>query len=244
MRKLHIVMPMGGLGSRFSDAGFTLPKPLIPVCGIPMFMKAITSVDEINAEKRITAIIRQEHQQSFHLADHLRAYLPSCSIIIIPELTRGALETAAAAEPEIENEAGILLLDCDLWFRSNQYNHLVESSLDGAPESYDGVLTYFHSKNPRYSYAKLSDNQVVETAEKRQISTNALVGAYFFRNKKMFFDTARRELQKTLPEGSDEYYSAPLYNRLIKQGFRIGAASIDEYYSFGTPQELRMFETR
>ena len=33
---LNIVLPMAGRGSRFANAGYTLPKPLIPVHGVPM----------------------------------------------------------------------------------------------------------------------------------------------------------------------------------------------------------------
>ena len=35
-----MVMPMAGLGKRFSDEGFEIPKPLIDVSGSPMFLQA------------------------------------------------------------------------------------------------------------------------------------------------------------------------------------------------------------
>ncbi len=35
---LNIVLPMAGRGSRFANAGYTLPKPLIPVHGVPMIV--------------------------------------------------------------------------------------------------------------------------------------------------------------------------------------------------------------
>ena len=44
MRTLHIIMPMAGEGSRFLKEGWTTPKPLIMLNGIPLFKHAINSV--------------------------------------------------------------------------------------------------------------------------------------------------------------------------------------------------------
>ena len=44
MRNLHIIMPMAGEGSRFRNAGWTTPKPLIELNGKPLFVRAIESV--------------------------------------------------------------------------------------------------------------------------------------------------------------------------------------------------------
>ena len=44
MRPLHIIMPMAGEGSRFARAGWTTPKPLIELRGVPLFQRAISSV--------------------------------------------------------------------------------------------------------------------------------------------------------------------------------------------------------
>jgi len=43
MRPLHIIMPMAGEGSRFVKEGWTTPKPLIELKGIPLFKIGIMS---------------------------------------------------------------------------------------------------------------------------------------------------------------------------------------------------------
>ena len=40
---MNIVIPMVGLGKRFSDAGFTLPKPLIQVIGKAIVQHSVES---------------------------------------------------------------------------------------------------------------------------------------------------------------------------------------------------------
>lgn len=244
MRDLHIIMPMGGLGSRFTKAGFTLPKPLISVDNMPMFMKALSSLNEINTTKRITTIIRKEHQIEFKLADRIQSHLPACNVIIIDKLTRGALETALFAKEHVKESEGVLLLDCDLWFQSTKYTKLIEESLENLANSYDGILTYFQEVNPRYSYVEIKDERALRTAEKQKISTNALVGSYFFKNKKTFFNQAELAIKEGAFNELTEYYTAPLYNNLIKNNLVIGTAAIDQYYSFGTPEELERYENR
>jgi len=41
---MNVLIPMAGAGSRFIDAGYDLPKPLIDVCGKPMIGRVIDSL--------------------------------------------------------------------------------------------------------------------------------------------------------------------------------------------------------
>ncbi|PJE65017.1 hypothetical protein COU91_03860, partial [Candidatus Saccharibacteria bacterium CG10_big_fil_rev_8_21_14_0_10_47_8] len=88
---------MAGLGSRFAKAGFDLPKPLIKVNGQPMFLKALSSIESIKAKRDYFFVIRQEHVDTQKLNKLIKQALPGANIITIPEMTRGAAETALAA---------------------------------------------------------------------------------------------------------------------------------------------------
>ena len=54
-------MPMAGEGSRFRDAGWTTPKPLIELKGKPLFLRAIESVKVPGTEMKYSFIVRKEH---------------------------------------------------------------------------------------------------------------------------------------------------------------------------------------
>ena len=41
---MNIVIPMAGLGSRFTNAGYTIPKPLIDIEGKPMIQQAVETL--------------------------------------------------------------------------------------------------------------------------------------------------------------------------------------------------------
>ena len=231
-------MPMAGLGSRFANAGYNTPKPLIPVDGVPMFRKALTSVADIDAEKSFHFVIRQEHVAAQQLDRLIHEALPEANITVLPTMTRGAAETALAAQDSLQVNAGLIVMDCDLWFRSAGYNRMVQDSLMDKNDISGGLLT-FTSDNPRYSYAKFgTDGIVSETAEKRVISNHAITGAYYFARASDFIMAAQQLLTQQLSEASPEYYLSLLYNVLIQQGKKIQATTVDEFASFGTPEEL------
>ena len=108
-------------------------------------------------------------------------------------------------------------------------------------QSEGGALVSFESNEPRYSYAALGeDGYVTRTAEKEVISNHALCGAYFFSTGKRFKQIAYQLLNE--PEfKKPEYYVSLLYNYLLADGEKVQLAPMEEYYSYGTPEELKRY---
>ncbi|MFP2907292.1 NTP transferase domain-containing protein [Pyxidicoccus sp. 3LFB2] len=244
MRPLHVLLPMAGLGSRFADAGFTTPKPLIPVDGIPMVLKALSSLSDWGLDVVHTAVVRRPHEEEFRLATLLREAVPGMHVEILEEMTRGAVETALAASGRMTGERGLLVMDCDLWFDSPAYRDLVRGALTGQDASLAGGLLTFPSQLPRYSYAKCEGDTVVRTAEKVVISDRAIMGAYFFATERHFLTAGRHLMDRPITEGMREYYLSLLYNILLESGGTVRAAKTSRYASFGTPEELRQYEAQ
>jgi len=106
------------------------------------------------------------------------------------------------------------------------------------------MVVSFKSINPRYSYAKIDENNyVVETAEKIVISDNALTGSYYFSNKKVFEKSAKKLIldYETGKLNAKEVYLSLLYNNIIKDNGKIKLYTLDKYNSFGTPEELQIY---
>ena len=239
MRNLHIIMPMAGEGSRFLNEGVTTPKPLILAKHIPFFLRAINSLNNIKASRKYSLIVRQEHIDKYEIDKKMRTYFPEANIISVKKTTRGAVETCMLAKDYMEEDEGILVLDCDLEFKSTQFDELINESLSKPINQVDGgTLVSFRSDNPRYSYALTNtQNMVVQTAEKEVISAYALAGAYFFSRAESFLSAAQFLLAKEKID-KPEYYVSLLYNTLIQNGETVRLSHTDEYYSFGTPEEL------
>lgn len=242
MRPLHIIMPMAGEGSRFARAGWTTPKPLIELRGVPLFQRAISSVAIEGVEMKYSFIVRQEHIDKQHVDRLIKEKQPEANVFSVLKTTRGAVETCLVAESAIDDEDAVVVMDCDLEFRSVRYNELVAEALAlKADEADGGALVSFESDNPRYSYAKIDETgRVLRTAEKEPISTHALCGAYFFGSGKDFKRIAHQLLEDGT-HGKAEFYVSLLYNYLLAEGKVVRLASMEEYYSYGTPEELLLF---
>lgn len=242
MRPLHIIMPMAGEGSRFAKAGWTTPKPLIELRGVPLFQRAIGSVALPDVKMKYSFIVRQEHIDKQHIDQLIQNILPEAQIFSVLKTTRGAVETCLVAETAIDDDDAIVVMDCDLEFRSKGYNELVKEALSlPASEADGGALVSFESVNPRYSYALVDeDGRVLRTAEKEPISNHALCGAYFFGSGKDFKRIAHQLLYDGT-HGKAEFYVSLLYNYLLTEGKVVRLATMEEYYSYGTPEELKNY---
>lgn len=242
MRPLHVIMPMAGEGSRFLKEGWETPKPLIKLKGIPLFIRAIGCVAIEGAPIKYSFIVRKEHIDKYAIDAQIKATLPEANVFYVEKTTRGAVETCLIAESAISEDDSIVVMDCDLEFRSARYIEGIKAILEQPIDKVNGgILVSFESTEPRYSYAEVDDNMVVKrTAEKEVISNHALCGAYFFSTAKGFLNAAHKLLEEPF-FAKPEYYVSLLYNYLLADGETVRLATMEEYYSYGTPEELRRY---
>jgi len=233
-------MPMAGEGSRFRNAGWTTPKPLIELKGKPLFVRAIESVKVDGAPMKYSLIVRQEHIDEYGIDKGIHEILPDAMIYSVEKTTRGAVETCLIAEEGIADDDAVVVMDCDLEFCSESYKRIIEEALkDG--NATGGALVSFDSDEPKYSYAELDENgNVVRTAEKEVISNHALCGAYFFASGKEFKEVAHKLLNEPVML-KPEFYVSLLYNYLLAKGDTVKLATMEDYRSYGTPEELKRY---
>lgn len=233
---------MAGEGSRFLKEGWTTPKPLIELNGQPLFKHAISSVTDKDIQMKYSFIVRQEHIDKYQIDKGVRLFLPEANLFSVVKTTRGAVETCLIAENAIADDDAVIVMDCDLEFRSKKFMEIIKQILNKPiEEATGGALVSFESNEPRYSYAALGeDGFVARTAEKEVISNHALCGAYFFASGRRFKQIAHLLLAEpafTKPE----YYVSLLFNYLLKDGEKVWLAPMEEYYSYGTPEELKRY---
>ena len=240
MADIQILFPMGGLGSRFSNVGIETPKPLIEVDGVPMILKAVSSFARLPQDRlQLLFVVRAEHNAQYDLQNKITAVCPNAKFQVLDHNTKGAVETCMMADPLIDRTKPIVVMDCDLYFQSKAYE---EALVAMAEEGLAGLLLYFKSKAPRYSFAELdAEHRVVRTAEKIPISENALIGAYGFGSGEIFLNAGKKLLERNISAEMKEYYLSLLYNILLSDGLTVKAVPMDEYHSFGTPEELELY---
>jgi len=235
-------MPMAGEGSRFLKEGWTTPKPLIELNGQPLFKHAISSVTDKDIQMKYSFIVRQEHIDKHQIDKGIKSFLPEANLFSVVKTTRGAVETCLIAESTIADDDAVIIMDCDLEFRSKKFIEIIKLILyKPIEEATGGALVSFESNEPRYSYAAIGeDGFVIRTAEKEVISNHALCGAYFFASGRRFKQIAHLLLAEPV-FAKPEYYVSLLFNYLLKDGEKVWLAPMEEYYSYGTPEELKRY---
>ena len=233
MKKINLLIPIAGKGSRFLDQGYVLPKQLL-FAGKKQCMDwslGSFNLDDFN----LIFIIRDEHIYNFSYDKILKSkYGPEVTVVSLKEITRGSVESCLAAESWIDNDIPLTIFTMDVMFNP------VVSKLTFDNQS-DGALLTFKSNSPAYSYAQIEGELVTKTAEKEVISNNAIVGVYHFNKGSDFVRYAKIMIEMNLVT-KGEFYLAPLYNLMIKDKKRIKVSTIEEMHLFGTPEELSFFE--
>jgi HAD superfamily hydrolase (TIGR01509 family) len=233
-KKLNVLIPMAGAGSRFEKAGYTFPKPLIEVNGKPMIQVV---VENLNMDANYIFIVQKSHREKYNLDTLLNLISPNCNIIDVDGITEGAACTALLAKNLINNENPLFFANSDQFVEwdSNEFMYKMnESNLDG------GIIT-FESTHPKWSFAKVDDNNLVtEVAEKNPISDNATVGFYYWKNGKDFVKYAESMIDKNI-RVNNEFYVCPVFNEAISDGKKIKNYRIDKMWGIGTPEDLKYF---
>jgi dTDP-glucose pyrophosphorylase len=234
---------MAGEGSRFAAAGFTLPKPLIPVNRVPMIELVVRNITPKRAH-RFIFICQAAHARAFDLADFLSQIAPGCSVIELAGATEGAACTVLKARDHIDGDAPLMIANSDQ-FVDGGADGFIEDGLSGG---LDGSIMTMFSRDPKWSFAALrSDGLVGRVAEKEPISDQATVGLYIFSRGSDFVAGAESMIAKNL-RVKGEFYVAPVYNELIERGRRIGIHNIGpvdhRMHGLGTPEDLAAYLSR
>src|SRR5438067_4204264 len=109
---LNIVIPMAGRGSRFVAAGYAVPKPLVPVHGLPMIRLVIENLRPA-APHRFTFICQRAHVAEYGLREKLACWAPDCAVIELDGVTEGAACTVLTAREIIDGDDGLMIANSD-----------------------------------------------------------------------------------------------------------------------------------
>ena len=229
--KPHLIMPMGGAGSRFYKNGYMQPKPLIEINGKPFLYWAAMSIKKYVDIEDITFVVLQQHLDEFDIDKIIKKYFPEADIKVLPQILPGPVFTSLEGVAKIRDDAPIIFNDCDHMFKCTDVNNLFLHETFSA----DGVLLTFESNEPQFSYVKYDlEGKIVGTIEKKVVSNHAICGAYIFKTAKLFRDVAE-VYTKNCPY--DECFMSGLYNVMCEKGFVVKDYLLDYHVEFGMPEE-------
>lgn len=236
---MNFVIPMAGHGNRFKEAGYRIPKYLIEVKGKKLLQYSLESLP-LDLATNIIFIALREHQENFNIEKEIKSVLKNKSfkLILLDDVTEGQAQTVLKARDYLDNKTDLIIYNIDTYFKSNT---LEERLLDDRKKK-DGILGAFKSNGTNWSFAKVTGEGIVmETAEKIPISDNALTGFYHFTDPLDFIDTAEYFISKK-QKYKNEYYVAPMYNRLIDKDRLFVLDFVSNFIALGTPEEVEAFK--
>jgi capsule biosynthesis phosphatase len=230
-----IIIPLGGIGQRFKEVGYDLPKPLIKAQGKEIIFWLLESLKIKNFNKIKIYIVYNNNLTNYDFEKRISTKFPYINFYRLNKNTNGPIETVYELVEKIYKEninEKVLFLDGDIFFKIN----IIKISQDLT------VNTIFYkkdfNKNPRFSYIKLNKNNLITAIkEKVKISNNANIGAYFFNNLGELNILLKKAIKKKCKYIS-EIYNLSIKEGKVSKGYEVRNKDFEE---IGTPESLKKF---
>lgn len=244
-----IVIPMSGIGKRFIDAGYKVPKPLIEVDG-KCIIEHVINLFDIKKDKFIF-ICNSEHLNNTNMRIILNKICPSGKIYEVPnEGRKGPVHAVSLIFDNISDNEEIIVSYCDY----GTYWDYVKFLKDTRERNSDGAIACYRGFHPHmlgtdnYAFLKetVKDSKWLMAIQEKKPFTNnrmeeyASNGTYYFKTgilmKKYFQQLI--DLKQMI---NDEYYVSMVYNLLVNDNFKINIFEIEKMLQWGTPYDLEIY---
>ena len=238
------LITMAGRGKRFSEEGYLLPKPLIPINGVPMIWKVI---DCLPKAKKWIFIVRQEHIDEYNIDKVIKQRIPEAIITVDKDLLGGA--SIFCAEEHIPKNEEVFIAGCDMGFIYNK-----EKLEKLKKENYDCILWTFTkdkriTENPNsWGYTILEEDNLTikDMSVKIPISENpfndhCVAATFWVRSGEILYSAIRKMMEKEI-KTNNEYYLDNLPLSLKILGKKSCIFDVDLLIGWGTPEEFHEFE--
>jgi len=240
------LIPMAGEGKRFVDAGYRIAKPLIPVAGVPMILRAARCLP---TPDRWVFVCRREHLDSHHIDQVLHNSFRPLDIVPVDHSTQGQACTCLIARPHLPPEATLHIGACD---NAMTYNTRKLDTLMASPDV-DAIIWTF-CKNPTvlqnphmYGWVAVDPlGNVTHISCKIPLSDqpmndHAVIGAFTFKRAAQFLSCADSMIAKNR-RINGEFYVDEVMNIAVESGLRVKVFEVERYICWGTPRDLDVFQ--
>jgi len=239
MKKNNIcIMPMAGIGERFQKEGYKLPKPLLKIGNLQMFLRSSKSFPRHYSwifilknnifKKKYTKLIKKNFK--------------SHKIIFLNKKTDGQARTVYKARKLLNSNSKIYISSCDLFFKYDK--KILKSKIK------KNDLIIFVSKPKKFNLKNINNfgwinikkNKIIKSSCKKRVSNNPkkdwiIIGAFIFKNK-IIFEILLKSLFKSKLKVNNEFYLDSCINIALKLKLKVSFIKVKNYISWGTPKEL------
>jgi NDP-sugar pyrophosphorylase family protein len=240
---INILIPLGGKSDFFNTIEYPFPKPLVEINGKSMIEMVIENLSSVKKDIRFIFVVKSDDCQKYHLDNVLDLLTANkCVIIKISGETKGAVCSSLMAIEHINNQDKLIISNGD-----QVINHDLNEIFDCFEDkNIDAGVICFTSVHPKWSYVRLDENnKIVETAEKRPLSKNAIAGFYYFKHGSDFVQSAMKSIENDA-NVNGIYFTAPILNEMVLENKNLEIFKIDsnQYHSFYSPQKIKEYENQ
>jgi len=241
---MQIIIPMTGMGVRFSKAGYTDSKPLILVDGKPIIEHVINLFP---GETNFIFICNSIHLRKTRIRNVLEQIMPTGRIVEIAPHKKGPVFAVTQAFNLINEEEEVIVNYCDFgkyWDYLNFLKHTRERNADGAVSAYKGFHPHMLGST-NYAFIRSDRQWMQEIREKQPFTENRMQeyasdGTYYFKKglyvKKYFTELIKRDVNL-----KGEYYVSVIYNLMLKDNLNISIYEIQHMLQWGEPRDLEEY---
>jgi NDP-sugar pyrophosphorylase family protein len=243
---MQLIVPMAGLGQRFADAGYATPKPLIPIGGVPMVVRA---VQDLPHAEHVVFVVHPRHVEEYRVDRALREYFPGCSVVVTPGLTEGQACTVRLGCDEIDLDDDVLVCACD---NTHVYDPARFDRMASESDAEAMIWTYRDDarvlRSPRsFGWVRTRPDQVtvVDVSCKQPISEtpikdHVVSGTFWFASGRLMRN-AIDQLVGANRRVRNEFYMDVVPNLLLEASRSVLAFEVEKYIGWGTPDEFEDF---
>lgn len=240
------LIPMAGLGTRFSNEGYALSKPLILVSGKSMILKVI---DDLPKADKWIFVIREEHIQ-YGVKELIKTKIPDAIFITVKGTTEGQACTCMLAKDYLDTDEELFIAACDNGFLYNKekFRELKKRS------DVDSIVWTFTKREilrnspSSWGWYKLKEDgqEIKDISIKTPVSDNpyndhAVVATFWFKHANEFVEATNKMINQNY-RINNEFYVDAVPNFLNQMNKKSIIFDVDLYVGWGKPSDLHEYE--
>jgi len=225
-----------GPNDPYLDAGFALPKNLIPIGSETILSSAIRSYGSGENFDKTVIILSQEEAMRWNTDKHVKLNFPNIKVLMDSGKGKGALATSLFASDIFAGEERLIIASGDS-FISGSLSQYIQHFIDNDASA--GAIT-FSSSHPRWSHVRTdNENRVLEVSEKNPISSCATTGVFYFKTASSFLQSAGWVFKNNL-HTNGRFYVSQVLNHFVLMGKTVISAPLhgnDAFSPMGLPSD-------
>ena len=188
IKYMKVIISMSGLSSRFSNAGYTIPKFMIDIDGKKVIEHII---DLYPKDSDFLFIINDKHAEDTDIVNLLEGSVDKKDIVVIPRHKKGPVFSIQNFEDYIDDDEQVVINYCDFsmyWDYNDFEKYVNETECDGCVVCYTGFHPHMLGSD-NYAFCRTDSPKALEIREIREkqpftddkMSEFASTGTYYFK---------------------------------------------------------------